>query len=279
MECCPGLANSLNTIQDGPYAHLIPTAATGSPMKRSCALLDILVLTITAITAIAFLCSASRVAAAATARQELPPFDRVAVEGFAELMLVPGSAESIAVDGDPEYLRSLRLDVTDRKLTIENPRSGHWWQSFINGDAKPALITVTYRTLDTVTVEGAAKLRAERLPVERLTVVATGAAEVRIGALEAKELVVNGSGALKMEIGGRTVTQKVRISGAGEYRAGRLDSETATVAVSGAGKVIVRAQKTLDIGVSGAGSVEYYGDPKVTQDVRGVGSVHRRAVE
>ena len=178
-------------------------------MKRSCALLDILVLTITAITAIAFLCSASRVAAAATARQELPPFDRVAVEGFAELMLVPGSAESIAVDGDPAYLRSLRLDVTDRKLTIENPRSGHWWQSFINGDAKPALITVTYRTLDTVTVEGAAKLRAERLPVERLTVVATGAAEVRIGALEAKELVVNGSGALKMEVGGRAVCDRV----------------------------------------------------------------------
>jgi hypothetical protein len=247
-------------------------------MKRSFTLLDVVVLMIAATAGIGFVYegSVSRVAAAATARQELPPFDRVAVEGFAELMLVPGSTESIAVDGDPEYLRSLRLDVTDRRLTIENPRSGHWWRSFINGDAKPALITVTYRTLDTVTVEGAAKVRAERLPVERLTVVASGAAEVRIGELDAKELVVNGSGALKMEVGGRTVSQKVRISGAGEYRAGRLDSETATVAVSGAGKVIVRVQKALDIGVSGAGTVDYYGDPKVTQDVRGVGSVHRR---
>jgi hypothetical protein len=195
------------------------------------------------------------------------------------LMLVPGNAEAIAVDGDPEYLRSLRLDVTDRQLTIENPRSGHWWQRVINGDAKPALVTVTYRTLDTVSVEGAAKLRADRLPVERLTVFASGAAEVRIGALEAKELVVNGSGALKMDVAGRTVTQKVRISGAGEYRAAKLDSETATVAVSGAGKVVVRAQKTLDVGVSGAGSVEYIGDPKVTQDVRGVGSVRRRVAD
>ena len=250
-------------------------------MKRSFTLLDIVVLMIAAVAAIALLHgpSPSRVALGATGRQDLPPFDRVAVEGFAELMLVPGSAEAIAVDGDPEYLRSLRLDVTDRKLTIENPRSGHWWQSFINGDTKPALITVTYRTLDAVTVEGAAKLRADRLPVERLTVVATGAAEVRIGALEAKELVVNGSGALKMEVAGRTVSQKVRISGAGDYRAGKLDSETATVAVSGAGKVVVRAQKTLEIGVSGAGSVEYFGDPKVTQDVRGVGSVRRSVAE
>jgi hypothetical protein len=250
-------------------------------MKRSFSLLDIVVLIIAATAGIVFLhdSSPSRVALGATARQELPAFDRVAVGGFAELMLVPGNAEAIAVDGDPEYLRSLRLDVTDRKLTIENPRSGHWWQSFINGDAKPALVTVTYRTLDTVTVEGAAKLRADRLPVERLTVFASGAAEVRIGALEAKELVVNGSGALKMDVAGRTVTQKVRISGAGEYRAAKLDSETATVSVSGAGKVVVRAQKALDVGVSGAGSVEYIGDPKVTQDVRGVGSVRRRVAE
>jgi hypothetical protein len=250
-------------------------------MKRSFTLLDIVVLAIAATAGIVFLhdSSAFGVAAGATAQQELPPFERVTVQGFAELRLVPGSAETIAVDGDPEYLRSLRLDVTDRTLTIENPRSGHWWRSFIDGNAKPALITVTYRKLDTVTVEGAAKVRADRLPVDRLTVLASGAAEVSIDALEARELVVNGSGALKMDVGGRAVTQKVRLSGAADYRAGKLDSETASVSVSGAGKVVVRVQKALDIGVSGAGSVEYFGDPKVTQDIRGVGSVRRRAAE
>jgi hypothetical protein len=246
-------------------------------MKRSFTLLDVVAVMIAATAGIAFLygSSAFGVGAGATARQELPPFDRVAVQGFSELMLVPGSAETIAVDGDPEYLRSLRLDVTDRTLTIENPRSPHWWLRFVGVNARPALITVTYRTLDTITVEGGAKVRADRLPVDRLTVLASGAAEVHIGALEAKELVVNGSGALKMDVSGRTVTQKVRLSGAADYRAGKLDSEAATVAVSGAGKVIVRVQKALDIGVSGAGSVEYFGDPKVTRDIRGVGSVRR----
>jgi putative autotransporter adhesin-like protein len=248
-------------------------------MKRSFTLLDIVVLMIAAATGIVFLyeSSAFRAGVGATAQQGLPPFERVAVQGFAELILVPGTAETIAVEGDPEYLRSLRLDVTDRTLTIENPRSRHWWLGFVGGDAKPALVTVTYRTLDTVTVEGAAKVRADRLPVDRLNVLASGAAEVRIGALEARELVVNGSGALKMEVGGRTVTQKVRLSGAADYRAAKLDSETATVAVTGAGKVIVRVQKALDIAVSGAGAVEYFGDPKVTQDIRGVGSVHHRS--
>ena len=42
-----------------------------------------------------------------------------------------------------------------------------------------------------------------------------------------KELAVSGSGAFKMEVAGRTVAQRIRISGAGDYRAAKLQSETA----------------------------------------------------
>ena len=56
-----------------------------------------------------------------------------------------------------------------------------------------------------------------------------------------------------MEIAGRTVAQTIKISGAGDYRAAELDSETAKVTVSGAGRVVVRVEKTLDIDLSGAG--------------------------
>jgi hypothetical protein len=212
----------------------------------------------------------------AVAQQELPPFDRIAVEGFTDVTLVQGAAEGISLKGSPEYLRGLRLDVTEGKLTVANTHARRWWLDFI-GDARPARITLTYRKLNSLHVEGAATIRADRLATDRLTVSAAGATSVRIGALEANELAVTGSGALKMDVAGRTVTQKIRMSGAGDYRAGNLDSQTATVTVSGAGRAVVRAQKTLDIGVSGAGSVEYYGDPKVTQEIRGVGSISRRS--
>ena len=91
---------------------------------------------------------------------------------------------------------------------------------------------------------------------------AAGATSVRITELEAKELAVDGSGAIKMEIAGRTVAQTIRISGAGDYRAADLASETAKVTVSGAGRVAVRVDKTLDVDLSGAAAVEYVGDPK-----------------
>ena len=68
-----------------------------------------------------------------------------------------------------------------------------------------------------------------------------------------------------MEIAGRTAAQTIEISGAGDYRAEDLASDTAKVAVSGAGRVVVRVAKTLDVDLSGAATVEYIGDPKVTR--------------
>ena len=209
----------------------------------------------------------------------LPPFNRIAIEGFADLVLVQGSAESISIEGAPEYLRSLRFEVIDGKLVLANSGARHGWLDIFNGEARPIHATLTFRKLDAISVEGAAKLRADRLETDRLAVSASGATKLSISALDAKELAVSGSGAFKMDIAGRTVAQQIRISGAGDYRASKLQSETAKVTVSGAGRVAILAEKTLDIDLSGAGSVEYFGNPKVTQDIRGVGRVKKGVAE
>ncbi len=66
------------------------------------------------------------------------------------------------------------------------------------------------------------------------------------------------------------------IAGAGEYRGGKLVSDNTTVTVSGAGRVVVYAERTLKATISGAGSVEYLGDPQVTEQISGAGRVRKR---
>ena len=141
---------------------------------------------------------------------------------------------------------------------------------------RPARVTVTYRGIEAISAAGAVKLRADRLKTDRLKVSASGATSLKISDLDTKELSVIGSGAIKVELIGRATTQAISISGAGDYRAGELVSDDATVNVSGVGRVVVQAEKTLKIGLSGAGSVEYIGNPKVTQKVSGAGRVKRR---
>ncbi len=53
-------------------------------------------------------------------------------------------------------------------------------------------------------------------------------------------------------------------------------TDNARVSVSGAGKVVVNAAKTLDVSISGAGSVDYLGDPVVSEHISGAGRVRKR---
>src|SRR5262245_32544820 len=110
---------------------------------------------------LAMLAIATGAAGQATmAEQSLPPFDRLAVDGFTDVTLVQGNAESVAIEGgSTEYLRSLKFDVTDGLLTIQTSRARRWWESFVD-DGKPPRITIKYRKLNALYMEGAATIRA-----------------------------------------------------------------------------------------------------------------------
>lgn len=209
-------------------------------------------------------------------QRALPSFSRIVIEGFADVTLVQANAESVTVEAPSKYLPSVRTEVSDGALRITSDQSRRWWSAILGGGARPARVTVTYREIEAINTSGAVKLRADRLKVDRLKVSASGATSLKISDLDTKELSVSGSGAMKVEIIGRAALQTIDISGAGNYRAAELASDDARVTVSGAGRVVVKAENTLQISLSGAGNVEYIGNPKVTQQISGAGRVKRR---
>jgi hypothetical protein len=209
-------------------------------------------------------------------QRPLPPFTRIVVEGFADVMLVQGSVEAVSVESPGKLPARLRADVSDGTLTISHDPSRRWWSGFFGAGGRPARITITFRELEALGATGTVKVRSEGIKAERFRVTASGATSLKIAALYTKELTVSGSGAMRIEIAGKATEQRVSISGAGDYRAAELASEDARVSVSGAGKVVVQAEKTLRIGLSGAGLVEYLGNPKVTHSISGAGRVRRR---
>ena len=200
----------------------------------------------------------------------------MAIRGFADVTLVQGNAESLSVAATPKQLRRMDIRVKDGRLTLASHQPGRWWFDLFGGGARPARVTLNLRSLDAIATEGAVKVRMARLATDRLAVSASGATSVAIASLDAKELAVDGSGAMKIEIAGRATRQTIDISGAGDYRAADLASESARVEVSGAGRVVVRVETTLDVDLSGAATVEYLGHPKVTRKISGAGRVKQR---
>lgn len=202
-------------------------------------------------------------------------FKQIEVTGMASVVLVQGEREEMTVEAPSGTHARIRVENENGVLGIA-VRDEAAGMKIFHGGSQPPKITVTFRNLEALRIAGVAKVEAAKIVVPSLEIEATGATKVNIGSLETATLHVQGAGALKAEIAGRATTQHVEMSGAGEYRAGDLASDSATVEVSGAGRVLVRVEKQLDVQASGAGIVEYIGNPKVTQDVSGAGRVRRR---
>lgn len=213
--------------------------------------------------------------AMASESQSLPPFHEIEIGGVANVTLVQGDTESIDIEAPAQGV-SVNVNVSDGRLAISSRDRRRWWNGLfgrVNG--QPAVVTIHFRTLDVLALTGTVRLTAPRVTTTNLRVAASGGSHLSIEDLRATSLRVSGSGALHADLAGRVDDENVAISGAGAYRAEGLHAVHATVAVSGVGKVVLHAEKTLRASISGAGVIEYVGDPQVTEHVSGMGRVRR----
>ncbi|MDQ2963443.1 MAG: DUF2807 domain-containing protein [Pseudomonadota bacterium] len=204
-------------------------------------------------------------------------FHRLEIDGQAEVSLVQGTAEGLTIEAPSSTLRRIRTEVHGGTLTIDAPEQRPVWQWFSGrrGSRTPR-ITVNLREIDQIDAAGAVTVAADSLRAGELRLDLAGACSLKIRDLQATTLRLDGSGAIKAELAGKVLRQRIDLSGAGSFQAGKLASEEAVIEVSGAGKAVVNAANSLEVDISGAGAVEYLGDPKVKQSISGIGKVRRR---
>jgi hypothetical protein len=217
-------------------------------------------------------------ASEATVSVERPvsSFSRISVEGVANVVLVQGSKPSVVVDAPQNVQQDVVIDNHGDTLTLRSGSGSAGWQNWFGANPRPTpKVTVTFTELTRIEASGGLRLSADKIQIPKLSIDVSGAAAVNIADLATDDLRIDGSGAMKADIAGRATAQRIEISGAGDYHAPRLVSETASVGVSGAGRVLVNATRTLRIDLSGAGIVDYTGNPVVTKSVSGLGQVRQ----
>lgn len=203
------------------------------------------------------------------------PFHNIDLNGSADVTLVQGAAPAVTIEstaGAP-----VSTHVHDGTLTIDTHETRRGWRRFFNRGARVTpQVTVTFTELSGIESSGAVKLRSTGIRTPALHVDVAGAGSLALDNVQVDELFVEGAGTVKASINGRATHQRIEISGAGDYQAADLASDTARVDVSGAGKVVVRVAKTLRVDISGAGAVTYIGNPAVEKTITGMGSVRQQ---
>jgi predicted ester cyclase len=200
-------------------------------------------------------------------RREIADVTAVSVQGIGTLRLTQGDTESLTIEAEPRVLRRIATEVRDGTLFIRPDRSLR--------TREPIVYHLTVEDLDAIELSGAVEAEANQFATDELRLALSGSSAFAIGDLTADALTVTSNGNGSVSLGGSVGTQTVDLSGSGRYLAADLQSEEASLTVSGAGQAEVRVSDRLAVDISGAGSVVYYGNPEITQSISGAGSLRQ----
>jgi hypothetical protein len=213
----------------------------------------------------------------ATETRTVSGFKRIELDGQFDVTLVQGATESVIVEAPSSAMQNIRTEVRNGVLLVALRTERSFWDWFSGrGLGKPVRVTINLREIERIEGAGAVTIAADGLKADQLSLDFAGACKLRIRDLQARKLSLDGSGSINAQIDGTVGRQSIDLSGAGKYDGVGLVSDDVTVDVSGAGKVVVNARKSLSVEISGAGVVEYLGEPKLRQSISGFGKVMRR---
>ena len=104
----------------------------------------------------------------------------------------------------------------------------------------------------------------------------TGATRFTGMKIAGKGFYLDATGASRVNVDGNVTELMASMTGASRLDAGTLQTETAELSISGAGRADVAVSKALKVAISGAGKVVYSGNPTVEKRISGAGSVRPR---
>jgi predicted small secreted protein len=193
----------------------------------------------------------------------------VDLSAYGELNIKQGTTESFTIQGDDNITPHIISEVRNGILYIQFDDK---WGSFYRS-SEPIQFNLTVKNIDTISFSGAGSIKSNDLTADSLTISLSGAGDIEFNNLQVNNVDVNLSGAGNVHLTGATVSQKITLSGVGNYNTQDMSSKSATISLTGAGNATVWVSDTLDVHISGAGSVSYYGQPQITKEISGLGSL------
>ncbi|HEX2052591.1 MAG TPA: head GIN domain-containing protein [Actinomycetota bacterium] len=182
-----------------------------------------------------------------TEQRQVSGFDRLRVNGAAEVHIDQTGTESLTVEAEENLLPLLVSEVEGGRLTL--------------GVAPNSSISATRPIVFRLTVDALREIDA------------SGAGTIEATNVDVPELAFESSGTVNTVVSGSAATQQIDMSGAGRFDGRNLRGTQASVDVSGTAEAVVNVSDRLEASASGTGSVRYAGSPQVSREVSGVGRV------
>ncbi len=202
-----------------------------------------------------------------TEKRTTPSFHSVRISGSIDVEISSGATSSVSVEDDDNLLPYIVTSVDDGTLEI------HYKENIsVNNDH--AKVYITAPSLDKIISSGSADITIQDVlkNSEKIEMNVSGSGNIK-GALDAPAVSIEVSGSGNVDLKGRTKDFDCSVSGSGDINCGDLQSENATVTVSGSGNAHVFASVHLSASAHGSGDIFYGGNPATEIHTSGSGSV------
>jgi hypothetical protein len=201
---------------------------------------------------------------------QLPPFRQVHYVGTQTLLLTPGDADAVTVEGPRQLQQLLLMRVDSAGVLHISEKPGAAFK-------QPVQIAIAYSYLEAVTLGGQARLLNDVSLRQPLRLHLTGQSEANLQ-LEAPAGSIDArlQDRALLKLGGTADTLRVAIKGDALLRATDLAASHAELSHAGSQDALLHATGFLKIVLTGSGTVVYGGTPHLQQEVTGTGHVRRQ---
>ena len=190
-----------------------------------------------------------------TESRDVSGFDSVSHTGIGRVIITQGDEESLTIEADDNLLEHITSEVKNGTLELgftENVRF----------DPTPSItFTVGVKNINELNSTGTGSIEIDKLGADNLRILKTGTGRFSIDTLTATDLVVDADGTGNIELAGTVVKQEIDLRGTGGYDAPDLESQTASVQVTGTGSVIIWVLDSLDVVPLAPANGQYVVDP------------------
>lgn len=203
-------------------------------------------------------------------QRQVSGFKGLSLELPASVEIVQGDTEGVLIETDDNIAPLVEAVVENEQLKIRPARR------FTAFKTKTIKITVSARTIESISISGSGEVKAAKLQSLALATHISGSGDIRIATLDVDTLDVAISGNGDFYASGRADSVQSSISGSGNIKTARLAAKNVQLNIAGSGNAQVWASQTLAISIAGSGNVDYYGGAAVSQTVMGSGRIKKR---
>lgn len=177
----------------------------------------------------------------------LPLFDRVQLDGGADVQVVRGATPSAIVETDDNLMEHVLTKVAGKTLVISVDKPYRSRTGISISLVVPSLQSFELRSSGNVIAKD----------------------------LQGKEFAFETQGSGDAKLFGKVENLRLSIQGSGDVDATQLETADARADIQGSGNINLFATKSLDASIQGSGDIQYKGNATVRKHIQGSGSIQK----